>query len=192
MRRTLIMLVFFTSLVAACGSSGSTAAPGATGPAGATGALPAGGTGAAQGATNAPTNGAPTTLDACSLITADEASAAIGGEPVDPGAPPEPGANSCLFTSHPAQGIDLNSVEISITGAGVFKPDQKSIPGLTFTPVSGVGDAAYYVSMGAGHVVLNVSKGQSTFSASVLLKDASDSQLMDAEKTLAMLILGRI
>jgi len=185
------MLVFVIGLVAACSSSGSTGAPAATGPAGATGA-PSAGTGAAQGATNAPISGTPKTLDACSLITAAEASTAIGGEPVDPGAPPEPDANSCLFSSHPATGIDINSVEISITGAGAFKPDQKSIPGLTITPVSGVGDAAYYISIGAGFEVLNVRKGQTTFSTSVLLKGASDSQLMDAEKTLAMLILGRI
>jgi hypothetical protein len=186
------MLVCLTSLVAACGSSGSTAAPGATGAAGDTGAPPAGGTGSAQGTTNAPTNGTPKTLDACSLITAAEASAAIGGEPVDPGAPPEPGADSCLFTSNPAQGIDLNSVEISIIGVDTFNPNQKSIPGLTITPVSGIGDAAYYLSLGTGYEVLNVRKGQTAFSASVLLKDASDSQLTDAEKTLAMLILGRI
>jgi hypothetical protein len=41
-------------------------------------------------------------------------------------------------------------------------------------------------------VVLNVRKGQSVFSASVLLKGASDSQLMASEKSLATLILGRI
>jgi pilus assembly protein FimV len=185
------MLVFAIGLVAACSSSGSTGTPGATGPAGATGAPPAG-TGAAQSTTNAPISGTPKTLDACSLITAAEASTAIGGEPVDPGAPPEPGASSCLFTSHPAQGTDLNSVEISITGSGAFNPNQKSIAGLTITPVSGVGDAAYYVSIGAGFQVLSVRKGQTTFTTSVLLKDASDSQLMDAEKTLAMLILSRI
>jgi hypothetical protein len=44
----------------------------------------------------------------------------------------------------------------------------------------------------AGHVVLNVRKGQTTFSTSVLLKSASDSDLLAAEKTLALLILGRI
>ena len=135
--------------------------------------------------------GAPKTLDACTLITADEAAAALG-EPVDPGTAPEPGANSCLFSGHPAQGIDINAVEISITSAGDFDPTKKSIPGLTITPVSGVGDAAYYVSLGAGMVVLNTRKGQTTFTTSVILKGASDSQLQAAEKTLALLILGRI
>jgi hypothetical protein len=73
-----------------------------------------------------------------------------------------------------------------------FNPTQKSITGLTITQISGIGDAAYTVSLGAGHVVLNVRKGQTTFSTSVLLKSASDSDLLAAEKTLALLILGRI
>jgi hypothetical protein len=197
MRRTLILLAFVTGLVAAC--SGSAATGGL--PAGGTGSAPtqAGATqgGATQGATVAPATpaGPPQQLDACTLITTAEASAALGGEPVDAGVVPTPGAHSCLFAGHPAQGLDLNAVEISLTGAGVFKPGQKSVPGLTFTPVSGVGDAAYYVSLsgiGTSSVVLNVQKGQTTFTTSVLLKGASDSQLMDAEKTLAMAILGRI
>jgi hypothetical protein len=190
MRKTLILLALVTGLVAACSSSAATGGL----PAGGTQAAstPAGGTQIAVPATGAPTVGTPTTLDACKLITADEASAALGGEPVDPGVVPTAGAHSCLFSGHPAQGVGTDGVEISLTGAGVFKPGQKSITGLTFTPLSGLGDAAYYVSMDAGSDVLNVQKGQTTFSVSVLLKGASDSQLMDAEKTLAMAILGRI
>jgi hypothetical protein len=186
MRRTLVLLAIVTGLVAACSSSA------------ATGGLPAGGTQAAStqaGATQAGGTvatgtpaGAPKELDPCTLITADEAAAAIG-EPVDPGAPPEPGSSSCLF---PAQRITTNSVEITITSGGDFNPDKPSIPGLTITKVSGVGDAAYTVSIGAGHIVLDVRKGQTTFSTSVLISGASNDQLLDKEKTLAGLILGRI
>ena len=189
MRRTLIALAFVATLVAACNGSPST------------GGLPAGGTGAAStpagatqaGGTQAATvtatpAGAPKTLDACKLITADEAAAALG-EPVDPGQVPTPGARSCLFT---ATKLSLNSVEISITGLAGFNPDKPSIPGLTITKVSGVGDAAYTVDIGPGHIVLNVRKGETTFSVSVLLKDASNAQLLEKEKTLAGLILGRI
>jgi hypothetical protein len=190
MRRTLVLLAIVTGLVAACSSSAATGSLPASGtPAGSTQAA---GTQIALPATGAPTAGAPTTLDACKLITTDEASAALGGEPADPGVVPTPGAHSCLFSGHPAQGIGTDGVEISLTGAGAFKPNQKSIAGLTITPLSGVGDAAYYLSIGAGSEVLNVQKGQTTFSVSVLLKGASDSALMDAEKVLAGLILGRI
>jgi hypothetical protein len=194
MRKTLAILAVVAGLVAACSGSGATAAPPAAAtPAGATpvAATPAGATPVAPGTTDTPAAGAPTTLDACKLITTDEAAAALG-EPVDPGAVPEAGSSSCLFSGHPATGISIDGVEISITGLGGFDPNKKSIPGLTITPISGVGDAAYYVSIGAGHQVLNVKKGQTTFTVSVLKASGSDSQLQTAEKTLALAILGRI
>lgn len=192
MRRTLVVLGFVLGFVAACGGSAATGSLPASGtPAGGTqtnGATPAGATPTATSATGSPTGGAPKTLDACSLITADEAAAALG-KPVDPGAVPVPGAHSCLFTT---TALSTDSVEISITSVADFKPTQKSIPGLTITQVSGIGDDAYYLSSGAGLVVLNVRKAQTTFTTSVLLKSASDSALMAGEKTLAMAVLGRI
>jgi hypothetical protein len=187
MRRTILALALVSGLVAACGSSAATGAPtAATTQAAATAA---GATSAA--ATPATTAGAPVTLDACKLITTDEA-AAVLGEPVDPGTVPTPGATSCLFSSHPATGVDMNSIEISLIRVSEFTPDKKSIPGLTFTPVSGIGDGAYFVSMGAGHTVLNVRKGQVAFTTSVLLAKASDATIEAGEKTLALEILGRI
>lgn len=189
MRRGLFLLMFAAGLVAACSGSAATAGTQAAGSqAAGTQAAPAQ---TAQSATGNPTGAAPGVLDACSLLTAADASAALG-EPVDPGAPPAAGAHSCLFSGHPAQGVDINAVELSLTGLGTFDPTKKSIPGLTITQVSGVGDAAYFVSMGAGYEVLNVKKGQTTFTVSVLLKGASDTQLQDSEKTLAALVLGHI
>jgi hypothetical protein len=186
MRKNLILLGFVVGLVAACSGSTATGAPPANGTPPA--ATQAGATQVAPVATDTTAAGAPNEPDPCTLITAAEA-AAVLGKPVDPGQPPEPGSSSCLFTTT-ALGID--SIEITVTSVADFKPTQKSITGLTITQVSGIGDDAYYISIGAGHVVLNVRKGQSTFSASVLLKGASDSQLMASEKSLAMLILGRI
>jgi hypothetical protein len=185
-----IGLALVMGLVAACGGTTATGTLQANG-------TPAGGTQSgttqpstgATGATGTPTTGAPKTLDACTLITSAEAAAALG-KPVDAGTPPEPGANSCLFMASGA--VTTDSVEISITTGSDFNPNKKSIPGLTITPVSGVGDAAYTVSIGAGLVVLNVQKGQTTFSTSVLLHGASDGDLLAGEKTLAQLILGRI
>jgi hypothetical protein len=46
--------------------------------------------------------------------------------------------------------------------------------------------------MGAGSDVLEVRKGSTTFSVSILRKGASDVQLQGDEKTLALAILGRI
>jgi hypothetical protein len=202
-RKTLAGLALIVGLVAACSGSAATAVPqsgGSPAPtqaaptqAAPTQAAPTPGapTQAAATATPAPTSAAPGTLDACSLLTAADAQAALG-EPVDPGVPPEAGAHSCIFAGHPTVGLDLNSVEISLTDVAAFDPSKKSIPGLTITPVSGIGDAAYYVSMGAGYEVLNVRKGQVTFTVSVLLKGASDAELQTAEQTLAAAALGRI
>lgn len=183
MRRTLIGLALVAGLVAACGGSAATGGPQAGGsPAG----VPT--QGASTPAAGNPTGAAPVALDACSLITAAEAAAALG-QPVAAGVVPEPGASSCMYVDS-AQAA--NAVDISITRVADFKPDQKSIPGLAITPVSGVGDAAYYVNLGGGYLTLNVRKGQTTFSVAVLLKGASDSQLETAEKTLGVAAAGRI
>ena len=188
-RRTLIALALVAGLVAACSGSAATVVPPVSGtPAGGTQSGP---TQTGAGVTTKPTTGAPKLLDACSLITSGEAAAALG-EPVDPGVVPTPGAHSCLFAGHPAQGIDANSVEISITSVAGFDPTKKSITGLTIAQVSGVGDAAYSVSMGSGYIVLNVRKGQNSFTTSVLRKKASDAELLSAEKALAVAVLGRI
>jgi hypothetical protein len=182
MRRTILALALVSGLVAACGSSAATGDPtAASTQAAATAAT----------ATPAAVTGNPGTLDACKLITTDEA-AAVLGEPVDAGVVPTPGATSCLFSGHPATGVDMNSIEISVIHLSLFTPDKKSIPGLTFTPVSGIGDAAYFSSMGPGFTVLNVRKGQVAFTTSVLLAKASDATIQAGEKTLALAILGRI
>jgi len=181
MRKTLISLAMVAGLVTACSGSAGTDSPPTPEPSGAP-------TQVSQAATGNPTQAAPKTLDACSLITAGEASAVLS-ETVDPGAPPQPGARSCIFVESKTA---ADSVEISITGLAAFKPTQKSIPGLTITSVSGVGDEAYYLNSDPGYVVLNVRKGQITFTTSVILKSASIADRMAGEKTLAMDALARI
>jgi hypothetical protein len=182
MRKTLVMLAIVAGLVAACSGSAGTDRPQASG-------VPNAPTQGAQGATSNPGGGAPKELNACTLITQAEAASALG-EAVDPGTVPEPGAQSCLFSA--SAGITINSVEISITSGGGFDSSKPSIPGLTITKVSGIGDDAYSVSIGDGYIVLNVKKGQTTFTVSVLHKGTSNDDLLAAEKTLATAILGRI
>jgi hypothetical protein len=183
-RRILVALASMTLVVAACGGSAATGGAPATG---------AQNTGSATNAANAATPGSatagvPKQLDTCKLLTADEAAAALG-EAVDPGTVPSPGSSSCLWST---TRLSVNGVELSNIGVSDFNPDKKSIPGLTITKVSGIGDGAYYISIGAGHQVLDFRKGQNGLSVSVLLNGASDSQLQASEKTLALLVLGRI
>ena len=185
MRRTLIVLGFVVGLVAACSGSSVTGGPQASGAQ--AGASQDAATPAALGTATTPA-GTPKQLDACSLVTAAEA-AAVLGKPVDAGSAPVSGAHSCVF---PESAKAADAVEISITTGSKFDPTQKSIPGLTITQVSGIGDAAYYVDGGVGFLVLNVRKGQITFSTSVLLKGASAETVMAGEKALALAVLGRI
>ncbi|HEX7491923.1 MAG TPA: hypothetical protein VF337_09510 [Candidatus Limnocylindrales bacterium] len=140
-----------------------------------------------SGPTNGPTGAGPAEPDACTLLTADDAAAALG-EAVDPGVVPTDGARSCLWSTTK---LSTHAVEISVIGMGSFKPDQKSIPGLTITQVSGIGDAAYFVSMGGGYQDLAFRKGQIALTVSVVLSGKSDSDLLALEKTLALAALGR-
>jgi Protein of unknown function (DUF3558) len=183
MRKTLIVLAFVAGLVAACGGSA------------ATGSVPVGATQSARipgppAATASPTGSTPIALNPCTLITADEARAALG-EPVDPAKASSPGAPYCYFYAHATQD---DSVEIYLTKPISFLPDQSSIAGVfEVTKISGVGDAAYYVDdVGAGTVGLNVKKGEATLVVSVAHKGSSIASLEAAEKTLAMLIAGRV
>jgi hypothetical protein len=190
MRKSLISLAAMAVLVAACGSSA------ASGGAPATGAPSNGPQASAQSAdtglastnpTSGPTSAGPVTLDACTLLTAGEAAAALG-EAVDPGKVPTPGARSCLWSTTK---LSTHAVEISITDIKAFNPDKPSIPGLTITKVSGVGDAAYFESMGGGFQSLNFRKGQTTLSVGVVFGGKSDADLLALEKTLALAALGR-
>jgi hypothetical protein len=179
-RRTLIVLALAAGLVAACSGSAATNGP-------ANAATPAAQTQTPARATTGAPSGAASALDPCSLITADEASAALG-EPVKPASP---GNHYCYWY---AQANSDDSVEIYLTDPIKFLPNQSSISGVfEVTPATGVGDAAYYVNdVEAGTVGLNVKKGQTTFVASVALKGAPIASLEDKEKTLAIAVAGRV
>jgi hypothetical protein len=193
-------------LVAACGGSAATGSLQASGtPAGGTpaGGTPAGGTqaGAPQTATAAttatggPTGSAASGPVACSLLTADEAAAALG-DPVAPGVAPVAGQNTCVF-SGPV--LKLNSVQIAIIDPAEFTPTQASVPSsFTVTQATGIGDAAYYKKLflpntgGESLMELSVKKGQVEFTITVLDHAKADDFLMAAEKTLALAAVGRI
>ncbi len=200
MRRTLIALAFLTGLVAACTGSAATGAPqvGGTQAVG-TQTSPPQGTPVAtgtSGSTSSPAGGVPKTPVACSLITADEAAAALGVA-VNPGAAGVAGENACSFGGHALADM-INFVEIAVVDPAEFTPTRSSVPSVfTITQVSGIGDAAYYQkgylpNNSGTSMDLHVSKGGTTFTVSIVLQGASDSQLMAAEKTLALAAVGRI
>ena len=201
MRRTWIGLALAMGLVAACGGSAATGSLQASGtPAGGTQAVATqtAATQTATGATTAtgsPTGSAASGPIACSLLTADEATAALG-DPVAPGVAPVAGQNTCVF-SGPV--LKLNSVQIAIIDPAEFTPTQASVPSsFTVTQATGIGDAAYYKKLflpnsgGESLMELSVKKGQVEFTITVLDHSKADDFLMAAEKTLALAAVGRI
>lgn len=198
MRRALIAIAFVAGLVAACGGSAATGAlPAAETPA-AAGTQAAAATQAA-GATVAgsSTGGIPKAPVACSLLTSDEAAVAIGAA-VTPGAGPvDPTENVCTFGGKALADM-VNFVAIALVAPAEFTPTRAAIPSVFEpTPASGLGDAAYYVKSylpnnSGTSMTLYVSKGQTIVRIDVVLQGASDSQLMAAEKTLALAALGHM
>jgi hypothetical protein len=191
MNKYLILVVLAAGMVAACGSSAATTGPqaGVT-----TAATVAASQAAAAGTPGTPTGGAPSSPVACSLLTAAEATAALG-RPVSAGVAPVPGENTCVF-SGPV--MDLTSVQIAVIDPAEFTPAQVSVPSsFTVTPAPGVGDAAYFKKLwlpntgGESLIELSVQKGQVFFTVTIVDHSASDVRLMEAEKTLALAAAGR-
>jgi hypothetical protein len=177
MRGRFMALVLVAGVVAACGSS----APAAT---------PFNGVTLPPGATPVPTP-TPLVADACTLLTTDEVAAALGG-PVNPGQEPDPNMQSCSFTGNdPAKNPDPNAVTVSMTNPGDFAAGKSTANGFTVTPVTGIGDDAYYLST-ADATQLEVSKNGASFEVSIVKPGATIAHLQDAEKQLALLVLGRL
>jgi hypothetical protein len=195
MRRALFGACILILIVAGCGTSAATSNPVSQGtpaapatPAGPTTPAasdqPAGPSVAArQSASQA---GA---VDPCKLITQAEAAAALGAS-VDAGQQAAAGASSCLWSAN--KPISADGVDVAVTQVSTFDKSHKSGPGITVTPVPGLGDEAYFVDLGPGYVNLQVRKGSTTFNVDVMIHGASNDVVMAADKSLAQLIVGRI
>ena len=205
MRRTLIMLVFVAGFVAACGGSAATAgvpigdlpagdAPDSTANGAATPAVATPAAGSAVASVN-PAGGDPATPVACTLITAADATTALG-EPVAAGKNPGIGENVCIFSGQPSYGI--NFVELRVVDPAQFLPDRLAVPGVfDRVVVSGVGDAAYYQkdylpNNSGTTMTLWFKKGATVIAIYVVHPGAPDAQLESAEKTLALAAIAKM
>jgi hypothetical protein len=135
-------------------------------------------------------------VDACSLLTATEASAALE-VPVQKGQHlMEPSKTACIWTDAASiSDIDHRRVSVSIMAQIAFD-HTKTSPGLKTEPVSGVGDDAYYVLPKGGGPILNVKKGAVYIQIKVLngLKakpPLSEDAVKAKELTLAKAAAGR-
>jgi hypothetical protein len=118
-------------------------------------------------------------VDPCSLLTTEQASAALGVPDVNAGA----GANRCIWTPKKyAQGAD--QLTVLLEGAN----DGAKLLGRG-TAVSGIGDEAIQTVVGNG-TVLHVRKGNGWFVVSV--HGVPLAQATQVEQTVAKEVVGKL
>ena len=182
MRRVeyLAVVVLIAAAVTGCGSSAASAAPTPITP-------------AATPAVTAPA----ATPGACSLRTSAEAAAARGG-PGNAGAPAvDPTHNVCSFGGTALADM-TKFVEIEVVNPVEFTPTRASVPGtFEITPVSGLGDAAYYQkdilpNNSGTRWSLSVQKGPTVIRLDIVNPGAADAAIKTAENSLALAALTRL
>ena len=126
------------------------------------------------------------TDDACALVTPAQVSAAVGttvgaGQYVTP-------TFKKTCTWH-AQGI---IVTLNLQDAAAFdKAKQMANYGAKMTDVAGLGDGAYFMSMGTQQVALMVKKGGTAFKVAVYSKQPME-KLEAMEKAVAQQVVGKL
>jgi hypothetical protein len=143
--------------------------------------------------------------DACSLLTQAQVGTVLGA-PVVPGTHlNSTDSKSCMWSQANAPAMGRKSVAISLSTAEVYKNSKalmertqaamkeekdEDAGQLTITPVTGIGDEAYYGSMGS-HPKFNVKKGNLSFSVEIF-GDFPPDKSKAMEKTLAVQILSKL
>jgi hypothetical protein len=129
--------------------------------------------------------------EACSLATLAEVSAAIhftvNVETIGAG-----GA-SCTWTfADPNEMKGFNTARLELISPAIFAVNRQDQTDATVTPVTGLGDSAFYVDAGTAGTSLSVEKGSVAFTVSVLGVAYTAAQAKEDEKTLAGYVLARI
>ena len=173
MRRSHLVVGLALALVsAACGGTAATPPP-------------AGGSSPAEAAASG------TTVDACSLLTQAQVSAALG-ESVSAGVPSGANAPSCTWQDANGGGATLD-YPTSPDQVGQIAAGESGNSAIVLVPVSGLGDAAYYTTNGTIQADLAVRKGGQAFDISVSeVPPFTQAQAEAAEKALAQDVLTRL
>jgi hypothetical protein len=154
--------------------------------------------------TAAPSASAATTDDACALVTQAQVSAAVG---VSVGAGthvPPSFVKTCTWSPTGGAREDVKSVTVSFQNAGSYDAgkrvmqqtqavvNQKEGGGaMASDSASGIGDDAYYTTMGTGYTGLMVKKGNVAMKIAVYGGMPTDKK-KTAEKTLALQALSKL
>lgn len=149
------------------------------------------------GAAAARIAGASSAIDACSLLTQAQLSAVLA-VPMDAGKYVTPGfLKTCTWSpsNGPTPGIKfftlyLQSVEGFEGGKSLVQMGQGNGAAVV-TPLSGVGDDAYYASFGSNITSLMVKKGAAAFKLTLYGATAPD-KAMAIEKMLALQVVSQL
>ena len=138
-------------------------------------------------------------VDACSLLTQTEMSAAVG-TPMNPGEHPSPDTGSCTWRSRPASATGaqtpgvlllLSVARLYAAFGPIFLAEEDRAGIQRFTSVLWLGDDAYYESEDGIETVLSVKK--EAIVVQVTWVGGSDQQsVLDAEKTIAAQALSKL
>jgi hypothetical protein len=134
-----------------------------------------------------PTYAAPSASDACSLLTQAQVTSALGAS-VGAGAWVAPTfKTTCTWRAAPGGGY----VTLMMEGLDAFQSGKVAyVKTIVITPVSGIGDDAYYLAVGS-NVGLIVKKGTAAFKVAVYGQESLD-QKEAIEKVLAAQVVPEL
>lgn len=128
--------------------------------------------------------------DACALLTQQEVSAALGVA-VEKGQPLVPNDRKlCGWAPPGGPKIDGKKATLFVTTPREHDMGRTPVKGIEKTPVSGVGDDAYYVTTPGFGTAINVKKGSKAFQ--VRVGGFPPDKEKAIEKSLALLVLKRL
>lgn len=151
-----------------------------------------------------PAAGAAAPNDACSLLTQDQVSTAAGVK-VGAGTHVTPSyVKTCTWSVPDAAVKGVKSVTLSLQPGNSFASakmfmeqakamakNEKGAAQFANTSVSGIGDDAFYTSMGAGYTGLLVKKGDVVFKVA-MYGDLPSEKKKAVEKTLALQVVSKL
>jgi hypothetical protein len=128
---------------------------------------------------------------ACSVVTEQEASTALGADP-GPGQETPPGAGGaggCVYGA--GSSVVRVTVDASGVGKAIYDGDRSSYPSASATDVPGVGDGAFEITTSASQVTVYFYKG-GTFVSITLDTAATTGPPKDQVIALATTAAGRV
>jgi hypothetical protein len=135
---------------------------------------------------------ATSALHACTVITEQEATAALGADKGagQESAPGVPGVGDCVYGATTGAGVRL-TVDASGVGKAIYDGAHSSYPAGSMTDIPGVGDAAFEITTSTSQVTVYFYKGGTSVSIT-LDTGATTGSPKDKVVALATAAAGRV